>query len=286
MQEVEMEWVGGFEARIGHFFNLGQNAWEIVYWGIFPFQQESVLIDVNVNGALNAILNFDQLSINVGGVPTVVGDWVDNADAHRLRRDFDIHNVEFNVWNYTGCSAVGCRSRITYNWGFGGRYFRVDEKLQFSAKENGTGIVFDDSTNQINYDVDVDNNLIGAQIIGNGQYFLNNCLSFSVGTKVGVYANVINHRSRIYNIDGTAFVNNGPNNGAEFDVTSNKTDVALMAELNVGFNYQFNQRWNAYSGYRALGITSLATATGQIPRDLRGVQDVQIIDSNDGVLLH
>lgn len=283
-RDAQMRWAGGFETRFGHFFGCGQYAWEAVYWGLFPGQQQSTIYGPNQFGSLNAILNFDQLSIN--GTP--LDTWVNNADAHRIVRDYSFHNVELNFLNYAGCTAYGAcgQPRFRYNWGLGVRYFNFSEDLLFSAKEAGSGTVFDNGPNQINYLIGVDNNLVGAQWIGRGQYYLTNRLSFLLGAKMGIYGNHISQHQSIYNSDGVAVVNNGPNNGQVWDIGSSKNDFAMLGELDLGLNYQMSCNWSLAVGYRAVAVTGVGLTTNQIPHDLRGTNDVPIIDSNGSLILH
>jgi hypothetical protein len=50
-------------------------------------------------------------------------------------------------------------------------------------------------------------------------------------------------------------------------------------------SYQHN-RWSAIAGYRAVGASGVALPTNQIYPDLRGINDVENIDSNGHVILH
>ena len=83
-----------------------------------------------------------------------------------------------------------------------------------------------------------------------------------------------------------ATIDGGPNDGIEFFVDNSKDDVAFLGEANFGLEYRFHRCWTATIGYRALAVTGVALPTNQIWHDLRGIQDVQQVDSNGGLILH
>ena len=60
-QDASMEWGGGFDIRFGRFFNNRQQAWEVVYWGLFA---DAEVASVGAPGAanLNTTFQFDSLS--------------------------------------------------------------------------------------------------------------------------------------------------------------------------------------------------------------------------------
>lgn len=286
-READMSWGGGVDIRFGRYFNCGQCAVEAVYWGVYPSREEAAIYGANMVGSLDGILNWDQLSIN-GNALGGPGSWVDNADVHRIRRDYEFHNVELNLLNYPGCFAFNAcgQPRFRYNWIAGVRFFRFEEDLEFAAKEAGAGTTFVGDNTEVQYNIGVENNLVGFQLGGQGECFLTDRLSLIAGTKLGLYGNRINHSSVIYNVDGVAVVNNGPNAGRQFNVRSNKSDVAFLGEANVGLNYRLTSCWSAGIGYRAVAVTGVALSTNQIPGDLRGIDDLTLIDSNGSLILH
>lgn len=291
-RDADMDWSGGFEARIGRYCCCGTKGWELLYWGIFPDRQEFSLFGADFAGPLDGILDWDQISIDdprAAGAATNAGaGWVDNADAHRVRRDYDFHNVEVNMLNFSGCLAqCGCAApRFSYQWGAGVRFFRFTEDLLFSAKTTGTGTAFDEGLDQLDYLVDIENNLVGGQIGGQGTYCLTSKLSLNFGAKVGLFGNHMNHRSLIQSAGTVAYVNNGPFDNADWRINSSKNDVAMLGEATIGLDYQINCRLSATLGYRALGITGVALSSNQIPSDLRGINDAAVIDSNGSMILH
>jgi hypothetical protein len=106
------------------------------------------------------------------------------------------------------------------------------------------------------------------------------------GFKTGLFANVIDHKSVISGLAGPAVIDNGPNAGRRFLVDNGNTDVAFLAEMNMGLRWAVTCRWSVNAGYRVFGISGVALPTNQIYHDLRGIQDVQTIDTSGALLLH
>ncbi len=291
-KDAEMSWSGGVEGRFGRYFACGQWAWEGVYWGIYPGQEEFTLAAASLAnpGNLDGIHDWSQITMfdpDIGANATVDG-WVDAADAHRIRRNFEFHNVELNFWNYSGSMMMGnCgQPRSSFNWGFGARFFQFGEDILFSAKEGGTGTVFDNGTNQVDWFHDVNNYLVGFQISGDGKYYLSSRCSATLGAKIGMYGNHMTYRTSITSGGNTAFVNNGPFAGTAWNLSANKNDFSFLAEMNAGIEYQISCRWKATAGYRAVAVTGVALAGEQIHPDLRAINDALDIDSNGSLILH
>ena len=139
---------------------------------------------------------------------------------------------------------------------------------------------------EIYYGVETENQLFGFQLGGRGEYYLTRRLAMNFGHKVGLYGNHIEHESVIGGSAGLAMINNGPNYGRYYYVENSKDDVSLLGELQVGLSYQCTPRWAITAGYRLIGATGMALPTNQIYPDLRGINDVEEIDSNGHVLVH
>jgi len=316
--DVSMEWSGGFEVRLLRPFCCCQYAGEVVYWGIFPGMQESNLYSWERPGNLKCTYDFGDLDYNNGVRTDDLNEWFDDARRHRLRRSFQFHNVEVNLVQgpffgtacgdpcgvygagYGGgsCAGVGAgcgspcygvpswSSYLNVGWMCGFRYFRFDEGLEFASADSSDqfGVVPRDD---MYYTIDVDNHLIGCQLGFQADYAWRQRLHWIAATKFGLYANHINHYSRIIGNRGPAYVGGiGPNAGMLFDVPSSKTDVAFLGELDLGLGWHITPRLQASVGYRVVAVTGVALATNQIPYNFAGIQDVADVDSNGSLILH
>jgi hypothetical protein len=207
-------------------------------------------------------------------------------------------------YNNTGCGINGCgpnygsgRPGLFGNAGLAGcnprpfrmdllagvRYFKFDEDFIFRTSTTGD---FSSNVNDIYYDIDVDNDLVGVQLGGNIEFCLFPCWTISGGTRLGVYGNQMNQRSRIFGTEANAYANVGPNTGQDFDLSSTKTDVSFLGQFDLGLNYRLNCHWDFGVGYRVVAVNGVALAPEQIPLDLSRYQDVNAIDSNSGLILH
>lgn len=286
-RDAAMDWSGGFDVRLGRYFNCGRNAIEAVYWGISPERQSTQTVSADVSGNLNAILNFGDL--NYGG--TSAADFVNVAPGidgiHRVQREFDFQNLEVNVWQLcTSCGGGACDcSRFRFNWLAGVRYFRFNENLLFGADAYETQLTFDDD-DELYYNIDVQNYLVGFQLGNELEYSLSCKWTLDMGVKLGLYGNNIKHVSEIGGGYGVATIDNGPFAGRAFYVNNRKKDVAFLGEARIGLQYCINPCWTATLGYRAFAVTGVALPSEQIYPDLRGINDVEIIDSNGSLILH
>lgn len=285
-RDATMGWSYGFDVRFGRYFNCGRNAVEAVYWGIFPEREATRTVSADVTGNLNAILDFSVLTyggISADNYVNVAGP-VDGI--HYLQREFEFHNVEVNLWQFcTTCSGGSCEcSRFRFNWLAGIRFFRFNENLLFGADANDTQITYE--ADEIFYNIDIDNDLIGFQLGNELQYCLSRRLTLDLAIKLGVYGNYINHASEIGGSQGVATINTGPFNTREFSVNNSKEDVAFLGEAKIGLEYCINPCWTATFGYQAFAVTGVALPSDQIYHDLRGINDVEIVDSNGSLILH
>ena len=305
--EAQMGWGGGFETRIGRVIGCGScpndcvdacgpscgspnmYAVEAVYWGVFPRTEEINLYNPGPGVSLNTVYDFTRLNYNNASYPidTAIQNWFDDVERHRLRRSYEFHNVELNLLSGNGF-GYGCfdAGSSRFGWTAGVRYFQFDEGLQFASADASPtfGVSPDD---EMYYNIDVTNHLIGAQVGAYGDVPLWGRLGARGVGKLGLYGNHISHSSQIVGADGRAvWVGAGPNANERFDIRSSKNDVAFMAELDLGLTYQFWGRWRAMLGYRVVAVSGVAMATEQIPFNFAGIEDVEDIDSNGSLILH
>jgi hypothetical protein len=145
-RDANFEWARGFEASVKRKFNCDRNAVEGVYWELFPNTGTTTTTSADTAGALNGILNWDQLDYGLDAflVPWTGDDFVNNSTIHMVQRENRIRNIEFNLFTYLGecngkvacggCSACGgaanvkglvkdAGSRWSHDWLVGIRIF-------------------------------------------------------------------------------------------------------------------------------------------------------------------
>jgi hypothetical protein len=282
--DADFPYAGGFGLNLGRYYNCGRNALEVSYWGVFSDVAEANALGANTVVGLDSILHFDALAYDPGTGLQPVGTFFFNAERHRVQRDYEIHNIELNFVGYN--YNVGC-SPLTLGWTAGVRFLRFDESFLYSTDPTDT--VFTGAANELHYGVDTENNLIGFQIGGRGNYCFGNRLNLFADAKAGLYGNHISHNSRIFGAASSAFVNDpvSPYNLQDVNIDSSKDDVAMIGQLAVGANWCITPNWSLGVGYQALGVSGVALATQQIPRDFIGALDsLRAVDSSGSLILH
>lgn len=318
-QDSNFSSAGGVAASVGCMDMCSCTGCEFVYWGLYPDTNYAYAYPSQVTGDLNGIFNFDQLDYN----GQTADNFVNGAAVHRLSRDTEIHNVEFNrIWNCGGCCGTSCcttgcnpcydsccanggRCGLGGRGCFGGhgcgggccggpwtfgvltgfRYLRFEDNISFASDPNDT--VFTGEADELYYNIDCDNDLWGWQFGGFGQKALGvSGLSLVFGAKAGVFLNDADARSTIGGSAGLATINNGPNQGVAWDIESSDDCLATIAELQAGMAWAFCPTWRVRCDYRLIGISGVALPTNQIYQDLRGIQDVSLISTNGDLILH
>ncbi|MFO7901319.1 MAG: BBP7 family outer membrane beta-barrel protein [Pirellulaceae bacterium] len=250
------------------------------YWGLFGEQVTTTVYAANLTGNLNTA--FDLQPLNITGSGNVNDDLFDAAHAHRIRRDYEVHNVEVNLLSGPLPTTAGGRLQASYLAGV--RYLRFTEDFHYAAAQSAFGV---DPVNEGYYDINVGNDLWGVQLGGRADWFVTPRFSIYTAPKFGVFGNYMEHASHIHNINGSAIVGSGnPLAGEAFDISSNRTEVSFVGEIDVGFDYQFSPCLGAALGYRALAISGLAYATDQIPNHFADLPGVAAIDHNADLILH
>lgn len=279
-RDADMGWEGGLAVAVGRYFNCGCNALEFVYWGWYPDNIAVNTFDTSVVGNLNGIHNWNSLDYNGANAAT----FVDNARVHSLFRQSEVHNLELNVLQLGNGGGVYAYTPWQYSLIAGVRYFQFDDRLVF--RSDTTDAFFNGDVTELQYDIDLTNRLYGVQIGGVGSYAASPRFAFNGGTKFGLFGNHITHQSMIGGPAGLAVINNGPFAGREWLVRGSKDDLSFLGEVFLGGSYALTPRWSLSGGYRAVAVTGLALPTDQIYADLRGINDVESIESNSSVILH
>ena len=286
-QDAGMDWSTGYELRLGRHIGCSNWAWEVAYWGLSD-QSDVTRSDTALVGNLDTPLDgsFQGLTYNDGGGNQNLDNFFNNAWTHRLRRSFEFHDIEMNVFqdpNLYDSYGCGCNFRLGLVAGL--RYFKFNDGMIFSTDPEN--YVYSGDSSELHYDVDADNNLYGGQLGFLGQVD-HGRFGFYAGTKFGLYANRINHRSRMYGSAGNVFIDNGlsPNDGADFNVSSSRNDISCIGEFDFGTRVHLSRCFSFKCGYRAVAITGVALSTDQIPQNFEDLQVVSSIQSSGQVILH
>ncbi|HMO14819.1 MAG TPA: BBP7 family outer membrane beta-barrel protein [Pirellulaceae bacterium] len=247
------------------------NCWgfEGRYWGLF-----SNRADVSIGGMPETYLrSIDGLTLGAYDVREIY----DNADSHRIYRDSEFHNVEFNFLRNAGCfTGLFCRStNVELLAGF--RYLRFDEFFRYAA------FGMPPFPTQLNYDIDVRNSLTGFQLGSRTEHCISDRLRLVMGPKFGVFNNRIYHRQSIYD---QAYNYAVVSPGEYHNVAVRDDRLAFIGELDLGLLLQVSQRCRLNVGYRIIGISGVALAPNQIPRNFVDTCEVCRINSVGNLFLH
>jgi hypothetical protein len=200
-----------------------------------------------------------------------------------------------------GCNgaACGCEEECTpiafsMYGSCGVRYFRIDDDFMYATefaewdagapdKAGYDGFNYDES-NELFYDVQVENNLVGPQLGWTMNYCIGCKWNFFANSTFGVFDNQIEQYQRMFSGgDGTVRFVNG---GETFVVSSDKNDISFLGELRLGGSYDITCNCRAVLAYRAVAITGIANSTDQIPDDFSSYGTVSHIDSDNGMIVH
>lgn len=266
--------MGGVEAMLGRRGCSGWG-WEARYWGLFPNQSDVMF----GNTPYSTLAGLTQIRDTVSGFDAL--QIYNSASSHRLYRDNSFSNVEINLLRNGGCFGACGRNNFELFGGF--RWFQFDEAMRYAAFSSAPGYPA-----QFNYDVDVQNQLLGSQFGGRIERCVSSRLRLTGGLGLGIYNNSITHTQRMFEQAGgtDARIWSGPFSGQDYDCASTKNDIAMMGEMNAGIYWLFSQNVRFNAGYRALGVTGVALSPDQIPYNFTDVNDIHRVNSNGSLILH
>ncbi len=247
--------------------------------------------------------------------PTAPVDGDIRVLAQRVRTNFQAQNIELNFLRLPmicssscgGCGDCGgsscgggsacapsCGSAFTMTGLCGMRYVRLDDDFEYAGKfgeysggnlDYPTYTPFDyQSDNELFYDVQVDNHLVGLQLGANLNYCVACRWNLFCDTNFGLYNNYMDSYQRVYSGGGGNVT--WVNSGNEASVSSNKDDVSFLGELRLGGAYDFTCNWRGVLAYRALAVTGVALSGDQIPQDFSNSAQVGLISSDGSIIIH
>ncbi|MFT5523967.1 MAG: hypothetical protein ACI9G1_000164 [Pirellulaceae bacterium] len=286
--DASMNYVGGYDLRLGRYFCDYRSGIEMVYWGIQNNSQSSTITaaDISAGGSLGTFVDFGGAVFDNGfGEVPVSQYFVGFSEAHRVRRRYEFNNVEVNFFTLPFCST-GC---LNLQIGAGVRYFRFAEDLQFAA-DISNDTFGDNNADEIYYDIDTENHLVGFQLTGYGDYCVTRCVSVFAGGKVGIFGNHVTNSQFIGNRNAglAATVDNpgGAFDDAVWEFSNSKSDVSMVGEAEVGLRYRLGNCWALSVGYRAVWATGVALSTQQVPHNFLDYGHAQTIDTSGSLVLH
>jgi hypothetical protein len=225
----------------------------------------------------------------------VVQDWYNNSQHHSIHSQYNVQNVEVNLLGQTcggglfGCGPCGsctncCGPNFNFAWAAGIRYFQFNENFAFGSDDVDT--VWDGSPNELWYEVETTNSMLGFQLGSSISYRFCNCWQLYMNGKAGVFGNRATAWQSVYGSNGYATINNGGWNGEDFYVHGSETDLAMLAQLDVGARWQLTNCLSLRFGYRAVGVSGVALIADQLPTDFSNVDVISDINTNGSLLLH
>jgi hypothetical protein len=280
-----MSYAGGFDVRLGRYFCGNRSGIEMVYWGIQDKSQSSTITSADVTGSLGTFVDFDGVVFDNGFGEVPVAQFFTATEAHRVRRGYEFNNVELNFFSLPFCST-GC---LNFQVGAGVRYFRFAEDLQIAG--DVTNSTFGDvDADEIYYDIDTENHLIGFQLTGYGDYCVTRCLSVFAGGKIGIFGNHVTS-SQFMGNSSSGLAATVDNPGGSFDdstweFSGSETDVSMLGEVETGLRYRFANCCAVSVGYRAVWATGVGLTTQQIPHNFVDYGHAQSIDTSGSLVLH
>jgi hypothetical protein len=176
-------------------------------------------------------------------------------------------------------------SKLRLNMFGGIRWFRFQDSLEYATSE--TDAVWGSTADDFYYRNGVTNDLVGFQLGSMAQWCTGRCVNLFAGTSFGVFGNQMTADTRAGTTTTVATILSANSfNGRPYEYSNSLTDVALLAEGNLGAGFRISRGWTANLGYRVVGVNGVATAVGQIPRDFSLGNDLNRINNHNSLILH
>ena len=270
------------------------NGREIIYWGLdddstFNFASPDFvsirqLDDLQLGGQVLNPQNPQnpQNPVSPPVSPQSVLSYLNSAGALSVFRDTEINNIEVNLLRNGGHYYTRHGKAANFELLGGLRLFQFDESLR---------LVGFDGPESIEYRLEADNFLVGAQLGCRNEVCLTQRLRLSSGINVGLFNNRSETRQQVFDQDGTFATLTGGQAigqtvGSNFDYTNEHDDVAILGEFRLGLIFQLTDRFRSNVGYRALGVSGVALAEDQIPLNILDAGLLKRANTNGSLLLH
>lgn len=268
--QADHDTIGGVDFALASRKSNG-NGWEARYFGLYPDTDSATLTGARVYAV--GLRGLDRLDYSGTNLAT----FFDNGTSQTVTRDTDINSIEFNLLRNGGnfCTRRGRRGNFEMLAGF--RYFQFDEQFTYSTA---------DGTTPIDYRLNADNTLLGAQLGSRGEICISKRIRLAGGIRTGIFNNHVNTNQRITDPTGAVFATVPSAGNRSFDYSDEQNDVAFLSEIDLGVIYQLSHRARLRVGYRALGIAGVALATDQIPYEFDNTLATESANTNGDLMLH
>ncbi len=209
------------------------SAWEFTYLGIFDWDDSATVVgsdNLSAAGDLGFVVNGFTL-----------------AETMQTSYGSRVHSGEANCFK---CfyNHVDCDHFRSIDWLWGLRYLKLDENLSLVGNNDAVAAAL--------YDVDVNNNLYGAQLGARIRSF-HGKWGWEITKKIGVYGNDESQRQQI--IDEL-----GVNDVLFRTASASGEDVAFVTDLSASVVYHVSRHCGLRCGYNLLWIDGVALAANQL----------------------
>ena len=104
---------------------------------------------------------------------------------------------------------------------------------------------------------------------------------------MGLFNNRVDSSQNIVNDQGQyAQIGVGPFAGDDYNFSYTTDDLSLMGEVELSLIFQLSRCWRLTSSYRAMGLTGMALAGEQIPRNFDFPPDFAEPKNDNSLLLN
>ncbi len=229
--------------RIAARYDIGPlSVLEATYMGLYDIAFSDQVLSVDVT---NPPTDFQLFSVfSQFGTGTLIPG-IDDGRVHRLNFESDLQSTEFSYRRYW----VGTNPRVSGTFLLGFRYLRLTDDLTFSAE----GLVAASTDTGMRM-WSGENDLVGAQLGGDGWVCLRQGLRVGGEAKAGIYNNrfKFNHSADL------------PGTSSDFSSDTAGNQVAFATEGSVTMVMDILPSLSLRGGYQVLYLNSLATAANNV----------------------